>query len=119
MRPTARHQRFGAVRRPGFTVTEILVVISIIAVLAALTTAGISWAIGGRHNSNAQDAVRTIAKTVDQHWAHVVNEAKKEVGIPSAVVTLADGNMERAKVIWVKLRLMEAFPTTFAEVSNP
>lgn len=104
--------------RPGFTLTELLVVIAIIGVLATLAVTGVMWATRGQQQSNTENAMRTIQKALDAHWAAVVNDAKKET-VPDGVHTWAGGNAQRARVVWIKLRLMEAFPTSYSEVSNP
>jgi prepilin-type N-terminal cleavage/methylation domain-containing protein len=105
--------------RSGFTLTEILVVVSIIGILAALITTFLFGAADRRRVANTELALQTITKMLQHHWSQVIADAKKEdIKDCTAVQTLADGNMERAKIIWVKLRLMEAFPTRYDEVNN-
>jgi len=48
----------------------------------------------------------------------VVASAKKEKTIPPAVIAMADQDVERAHIIWIKIRLMEAFPVNFSEIKN-
>src|SRR5262249_35280238 len=72
--------------------------------------------------SRTEDALRTIDKVLHEQWNKVVEEAKKEE--PSeAVAALAKNaggqeNPARAKLLWVKFRLVEAFPESFAEIKN-
>src|SRR5262245_1092532 len=93
--------------RAAFTLVELLVAISIITILGALVAAGaMSW-ISGQSRRNTETAMRTLHKALHQHWDAVIDEAKKEKIIPPQVMTLADNNPERARVIWIKIRLME------------
>src|SRR5262245_45508391 len=115
MRDPRRH-------RPGFTLLELLVVIAIITILVALTLRGTFQVIESQQVSNTETMMRTVNQTLEKHWAHVVAEAKKE-SIPQSVRDLAKNdslvdNLERAKVIWIKFRLMEAFPISYAEINN-
>src|SRR5262245_17102356 len=112
MREPRRH-------RSGFTLLELLVVIAIIAILAALTLRGTFQVIESRHVSNTETMMRTVNQTLAKHWAQVEADARKETGIPQLVINLAKNDsglddMERARVIWIKFRLMEAFPISYA-----
>jgi len=114
------HKRRLANDRSAFTLVEILVVIAIIAILAALTTAGIFQVVGSQRASNTRATMSAVMKALKQHWDFVIAEARKEPPSPAArALAGPDPTGERAKVIWVKLRLMEAFPMTFAEIANP
>jgi prepilin-type N-terminal cleavage/methylation domain-containing protein len=106
------------IRRRGFTLNELLVVIAIIGVLAALTSVAVFGLIGTRTQRNTETAMQTVNKALQQHWSFVVAEAKKDT-VPDTVKTLAGGDMERARVIWTKLRLAEAFPQSYAEINDP
>lgn len=108
-------QRHRENHRIGFTLVELLVVIAIIAILAALGTWGVFAMIGNQQRRNTEGTIRVVHKVLQSHWKHVIDEAAKES--PSdAVRNLAGGDPARAKVIWIKLRLMEAFPQNSAEV---
>jgi len=107
-------------RRSGFTLIELLVVIAILGVLLALTVAGVFTANEGQRQANTEAAMRAVHKTLTGHWNAIIADAKNEVPSASAFA-LAGGNneIERAKVIWVKLRLIEAFPTKYDDINNP
>jgi len=103
---------------------EILVVIAVIVILAAMTSYGVSSVIKGQRVSNTQNAMRTIQKVLNEHWAYVVADAKKESGLATAFARMdqvfgADTTGgERNRIFWIKFRLMEAFPTSYMEVHN-
>lgn len=109
-------------RRPGFTLVELLVVMAIIAVLVALIAAGVFAVIPGQTASQTRTVVRGLDKILMAHWNEVIDMAKKE-SIPagSNVWTLAGNDAlktERARVLWIKLRLMEAFPQSLDELDS-
>jgi len=103
--------------RDGFTLTELLVVIAIIAILSALGSWGVFAMISSRQKSNTELTIRVVDKLLQNRWAAVIADAKKET--PSIeVMNLAGGDAERARVIWVKARLVEAFPMTYKDCST-
>src|SRR4051812_34142602 len=94
-------------RRHGFTLVELLVVIAILGILASLVSIGAFVMVGRRHANNTQATIRVINKLMQDRWTAVIADSKKER--PSSyVMTMANNDMEHAKVIWVKVRLMEA-----------
>jgi prepilin-type N-terminal cleavage/methylation domain-containing protein len=109
-------------RRAAFTLIEILVVIAIIVILVALLAAGIiAWSTG-QQTRNTELHIRTSYKLLQQKWSAVVDDAKKEdISGLTTLQTLAapDPTGQRARVIWIKARLMEAFPMSFTEAVNP
>lgn len=111
--------------RRAFTLVELLVVVAIIAVLVSLGAWGVFATIGVRQQNNTKGTILVVHKLLQNRWAQVVADAKKETPSP-AVVALAGGtsldpNGARARVIWAKVRLAEAFPQSYAELhpTNP
>src|SRR5947209_1365248 len=110
-------------QRDGFTFVELLVVIAILAVLMGLVVAGIFTTVESQRQSNTEAAMRTVMQTLDKHWKFVIDQAKKESPSLAAKIlaggTVAangdDANLQRAQAIWIKLRLMEAFPVRSEE----
>jgi prepilin-type N-terminal cleavage/methylation domain-containing protein len=101
--------------RRGFTLVELLVVIAIIAVLAALAASAVIAVMGRQQGRNTESTIKTVNKLLQARWSSIIAEARKET--PSdAVVALAGMDSERAKVIWVKVRLAEAFPIAYKEM---
>src|SRR5262245_2435066 len=112
--------------RGGFTFVELLVVITILATLMGLIVAGIFTTVESQRQSNTEVAMRTAMQTLDKHWKFVVDQASKESPSAAAKVLAGgtppfgdDANLQRAQAIWIKLRLMEAFPVCYAEINDP
>jgi prepilin-type N-terminal cleavage/methylation domain-containing protein len=107
------------IARSAFTLVEMLVVIAIIAILAALGTWGYFAMIGNQQRRNTESTIKVVNKVLQDHWKLVKEEADRE-SPSSAVIALAqpDPTGERAKVLWRKFRLMEAFPQSFAEIGT-
>jgi prepilin-type N-terminal cleavage/methylation domain-containing protein len=111
--------------RPAFTLVELLVVIAIIAILASLAAVGTIKVIASQRSSNTQNAMQTIQKVMMEHWNFVASEARKETGLEGpfgtmdAIFGTDSTGGERNRAIWVKMRLMEAFPVSYIEVVNP
>ena len=111
-------------RRHGFTLIELMVVIAIIAVLVTLAIGATMRYITAQKETNTRTIISSLDKALQKQWAKVIADAKAEAtaNISSAVLTLAGGDISRARVIWIKMRLMEAFPMTYAEcnvATNP
>ncbi|MFO0969312.1 MAG: type II secretion system protein [Gemmataceae bacterium] len=112
--------RLRAGKRNGFTLIELLVVIAIIAVLSAMGASAYFATVNRARNNNTKTALLALDNALKSHWNAVIEEAKKE-DIPAGVRAWAapDPTGDLAKVIWIKLRLMEAFPQSFAEINSP
>jgi prepilin-type N-terminal cleavage/methylation domain-containing protein len=104
--------------RSAFTLMEMLVVVAIIALLVSLTLAAVT-SITRAQEEKATG--RTISRLNDGITAQVraVIQDANELPIPQSVINLAGGNMQRAKVIWIKLKLKQNFPMTFREALWP
>ena len=105
--------------RRAFTLVELMMVITIIIVLVGLSTWGVFATVAAQQKRNTEATMGTVKKLLDARWNAVITDAKKET--PSAeVILLAGGDTEmaRARVIWVKVRLIEAFPMTYDEVNT-
>jgi len=107
-------------RRLAFTLIELLIVLAIIVVLVSLAGVSYFFAAGRQYEKNTRATIEYVSGVLKKQWDHVIAEAKKE-SIDDNVRKLAspDPTGERAKVLWIKLRLAEAFPASFAEIQNP
>jgi prepilin-type N-terminal cleavage/methylation domain-containing protein len=108
-----------APERQAFTLIELLVVIAIIAILLSLAAAGAFQIMETSKASNTETILQTVDQLRQQAWAKVLKDAKTETPISPAVVYFAGNDMKRARVIWMKLRAMEAFPQSYAEIQSP
>jgi prepilin-type N-terminal cleavage/methylation domain-containing protein len=122
-------------RRNGMTLIELLVVFAIIAILGALLAAGIMSWLSSQNRRNTDAALKAINEAVRQQWQAVIDEASKEpitsadyqnpftppsasFIYPKSIMDFADKDPERARAIWIKLRLMERFPVNFHEIDH-
>lgn len=107
-------------RRPAFTLVELLIVMAIIAVLAALSSAAYFYTIGRQYEKNTKANIEDIYNILKKQWNYVIAETKKEP-IPQLIAIAAEKDPagERARVMLIMLRLAEAFPQTYAEISSP
>jgi prepilin-type N-terminal cleavage/methylation domain-containing protein len=111
-----------SIRRQAFTLVELLVVIAILAILAGLASWAVIAMVGTQSARNTENTIKTVNKVLQTQWKFVIDEAKKDdISGNVAVQNLAapDPDGRRAKVLWIKLRLMEAFPQKYSDILNP
>ena len=69
--------------------------------------------------SGTENSLRHLDKMLHEHWKRSLDSRQQERRpIATAVFALAGSNADRARVLWVKFRLTEAFPQSYAEVQN-
>ena len=67
-----------AVRRPAFTLVEIITVIAIMAILASLSAWAVFAVIGVQQRRNGENTIRVGDKLLRARWDSVVADAAKE-----------------------------------------
>lgn len=105
--------------RGAFTLIELLIVIAVIGILVSLLVVAAFKFFDRQRLHNTEAQLKTVDETLKVHWSKVIDEAKKEQNIPTAVLNLAGNDPALARILWIKLRLVEAFPMTYYEAAYP
>jgi prepilin-type N-terminal cleavage/methylation domain-containing protein len=108
--------------RPGFTLIELLVVIAILTILVALSAGAYLRFLTDQGGRTTRSTLSTVKRLLDARWQAVVDKAYKDP-IPVVeqwkVQNLAGSDRARQRVVWMKLRLKQEFPQSFAEIMIP
>jgi len=116
--------------RSAFTMVELLIVIAIIAVMAALTTAAVMrfWGTGPRLATSS--GLSTIKGHFDKQWNAVRTKANNDV-LPSNFLGFAQWYSSkwaipiqndadpRIRQVYIELMLAQAFPINYQEARDP
>jgi hypothetical protein len=96
------------------------VMAAIAGVLTLLAVESMSWTVCPVRN-NTPAEVRGLHAILMQHWDAVISDARKErlwSAKESNLMSVADNDPERARIMLIKIRLMEAFPVNFDEIPS-
>lgn len=104
--------------RPAFTLIELLVVIMIIALLVVIGGSAAIRFMGGSSTAATRTTLDRVGIRFSGQWSAVADKARRET-IPDAIHEMAGRDADRARVIYVKLRLKQAFPQSFYEALYP
>jgi type II secretory pathway pseudopilin PulG len=113
------------IRRGGFTLIELMIVITIIIALMALTASAIFKLLGTQQSANTQSFLDRTQSQLGKAWGTVSRQAHGEV-IPTAIASSiqtslagTDANATgRVRAIYVKLKQRQTFPMNFDEALN-
>ena len=128
-------------RRAGFTMVELLVVVTIIAILISLTAAAVIRMIPAQQSLNTKSSLTRFDGELQRAYRSAADKFRTEAiptsgamnlayygsppynangfGAGVSAMQIANGDRNLARVIWTKLRLKQTFPTNFAEANNP
>jgi prepilin-type N-terminal cleavage/methylation domain-containing protein len=112
-------------RRPSFTLIELIVVMAIIALLLSLTAGAVTRFFGTQQVANTKSLIRSLDSNLQKQRSAIFAAANEGQPPPAAIQTAAgtaatDPGGKRARVLYAKLLLKQAFPMTFAEaLSSP
>jgi prepilin-type N-terminal cleavage/methylation domain-containing protein len=116
----SHRQRPHGPARKGFSIVEILVVIAILGILAALSSAAYFKWIDTRRRDNTEQTIKTLHELLKQQMKIVQEQAKTE-DIPVAILTnpFIAGDRNKARQAYISVRMAQEFPTTYAEALDP
>lgn len=107
-------------RRGGFTLIELLVVVGILALLVALTAAGIGKLKSGQQNANTRSTVEKAQVGIKQQLIAIRDDAKKPGSQHrQLLVPFCDNDTERAESLLYYAYVKRSFPQTFTEAKTP
>lgn len=108
--------------RGGFTLVELLVVLGIIVVLVALSTAAVQRYRISQQVRSSEDIVLKLQHALDNQMEQIVAQVGKDRRSQTpqftAMVSFCGGDADRAEALLCYCRLRQAFPQTAAELNQ-
>jgi prepilin-type N-terminal cleavage/methylation domain-containing protein len=110
-------------RRAGFTLIEMLIVIAIIGVLIALTASAVVQVMGSQQVHATEATLQKLDGALNHQWVATTDAARDEyhkgqqpaAGLQATLMTWASNNTDQAQAGYVALRLMQEFPISLSE----
>jgi prepilin-type N-terminal cleavage/methylation domain-containing protein len=124
-------------RRPGFTAIEMLVVIAIVGLLAAITAGAVIRTLRSQEESFTETTIEKLASALDVQWKKVIDTSRRDYeALPNDVrqnlIEMADNAIntpgtpkphprrdDRARLLYMKFRLQQEFPNAFDIAVRP
>jgi type II secretory pathway pseudopilin PulG len=109
-------------RRTAFTIVELLVVISIIVILSALSLSAVFGLRESQIKNVTETTVNKLASALDQQWKATMDQIYEETPATWAVNLSTNGttrspDLRRARALYIKGRLRQEFPVNFTEAT--
>jgi prepilin-type N-terminal cleavage/methylation domain-containing protein len=121
--PMGRHDHSRV--RPGFTALELLVVLAIITILIALTSAAVLKFINLQQRYNTVTALNLMQTKANTQWQNVTDKAMSDNSLQENnwVQNWQNNNPGQpptlARALYVQTLQVQAFPVTFKEALTP
>ncbi len=104
-------------RRAGFSLVELLVVVSIMAILVGLGVAATMKFREGATEQTIKKQVQRLQLTLNREYEAVVGKCQKEP-VPDAVLAYCGNDRDRARAVHTAATLRIMFPETFDEATT-
>jgi hypothetical protein len=112
---------------------ELMVVIAIIGVVVTLAASATMQLVARQKSANTELTIQKVNEALKAHWRAVIDQARNEKipdkylygdatmqGLLAMAGSPNDADaVERARIIWIKLRLKQEFPMSFMEALVP
>jgi prepilin-type N-terminal cleavage/methylation domain-containing protein len=105
------------IARNGFTLLEVLIVITIMVLLASLTLSAVFKGLQLIRRSNTERTMQKVHERLGLRQEAIAGEADK-IEPNAALLTLAGGDRQRARVLLQKLITRWSFPMSFDEIQT-